>query len=190
MDKADVSERSEEAEVGRLSRREWELSEKVIELEKALASRNERDAIREMEIRSLRSELELQTAYGSALEEQKNAYGSALEEQKTAYSSALEEQKTAYRSALQQQKASFEQLLRERMQHIEWLRSHLDQLVSIPAIAPVLSEQDARAALLAERQRISYRVVERLLRYRLLFGPVRDKLRSGSPRRARSDPPA
>ena len=93
-----------------MTRREWELTEKVIELENALASRIEKGEIREMEIRSLRSELELKTAYSSTLE---------------------------------QQKVSLEQLSQERMHHIEWLRSHLDHLVSIPALAPVLSEQDA-----------------------------------------------
>jgi hypothetical protein len=157
VDKADASERSQEAEVGRLTRREWELTEKVIELENALASRIERDEIREMEIRSLRSELELKTAYSLALE---------------------------------QQKISLEELSQERMQHIEWLRSHLDHLVSIPALAPMLSEQDARAALLAERQRISYRMVKRLSRHRRLFDPVRAALRLVSPRRGRSDPTA
>jgi hypothetical protein len=58
------------------SRENWELMERVAELEAVLAERDERDRIRELEISALRHELELRLAYSSSLEQ-------ALEEQRT-----------------------------------------------------------------------------------------------------------
>jgi hypothetical protein len=58
------------------SRENWELMERVAELEAVLAERDERDRIRELEISALRHELELRLAYSSSLER-------ALEEQRT-----------------------------------------------------------------------------------------------------------
>jgi hypothetical protein len=57
------------------SRENWELMERVAELEARLAEREERDRIRELEIAALRHELELRFAYNSSLER-------ALEEQR------------------------------------------------------------------------------------------------------------
>ena len=156
-----VSERSTEVKSERTTRREWELSEKVVELERALASRIERDEIREMEIKSLRSELDLRVAYNTALEQQK----AALEQQKASLEQLAQERLELANERLQ--------VAQERLHHIEWLKGHLDHLVSIPALAPVLSEEDARAALVAERQRLSYRIVARLSRHRRMFEGAR-----------------
>jgi hypothetical protein len=61
------------------SRENWELMERVAELEAKLAEREERDRIRELEISALRHELELRFAYNTslerALEEQRNLNG-------------------------------------------------------------------------------------------------------------------
>jgi hypothetical protein len=57
------------------SHENWELMERVAELEAVLAERDGRDQIRELEISALRHELELRLAYSSSLER-------ALEEQR------------------------------------------------------------------------------------------------------------
>ena len=153
-EQADVSDWRPEPESGRMTRREWELSERLSELENSLASRIERDEIREIEIRSLRAEVELRIAYNAALE---------------------------------QELASTEQLAEERLQRIGWLQGHLDHLVSIPTLAPILSEDDARAELLAERQRLSHRIVDRISRHRRLFDTARGAVGVIVPRRKGSD---
>jgi DNA primase len=50
------------------TRVEWDLAERVAELEAQLAERLERERIRELEITALHNELELRFAYNSALE--------------------------------------------------------------------------------------------------------------------------
>src|SRR5579859_6214788 len=52
-----------------LARREWDLRERVEELESELKERVERDRIRELELVSQRHELEVRFAYNAMLEE-------------------------------------------------------------------------------------------------------------------------
>src|SRR5262245_51401162 len=52
-----------------LARREWELRERVAELESELEERIERERIRELELASQRRELEVRFAYNAALEQ-------------------------------------------------------------------------------------------------------------------------
>jgi len=105
-----------------LTRREWELAERVSELEARLEESNRSAALREIELQSLRHELELRMAYNSHLED----------------------------------------LASERQKQIDWFRRHAGPIASVVE----LNDDDVRTQLLAERQRISYRLVQRLSRSR------------------------
>ena len=130
-----------------VSHTEWELMERVSELETQLAEGAERDHVRDLEISSLRHELELRFAYNSYLEK------------------AVQEQK----------------------ERVEYLQTHLDQLTHVFAAesaslnaaaraeadradaasargdAEAAGRREAERLLLAERSRISYRLVLWLL---------------------------
>lgn len=118
-------------ELRSMTRREWDLAEKVAELDTRLAAAIEATTLREIEIRSLRQELELRMTYNKHLEE----------------------------------------LAEERLREVEWLRRSLD--ASRLGHLADMSVEDARLALIAERQRLSYRAVQLLTRYRKVFGAVK-----------------
>lgn len=107
-----------------MTRREWELAERVVELEGRLGEVSHSETMREIEVQAIRHELDLQMAYNRHLE----------------------------------------QLLSERQLQIDWFRIHAGPLSSVA----VMDEEDARLQLLAERQRISYRFVQRISRFRRL----------------------
>lgn len=103
-----------------MTRSEWELAERVSELEARLEEAMRSAALREIELDSLRHELELRMAYNGHLED----------------------------------------LASERQKQIDWFRRHAGPIASVVE----LNDDDVRTQLLAERQRISYRIVQRLSR--------------------------
>lgn len=68
MDSAEDGARNLEVAPSKLSRAEWDLMERVAELEGQLAERVERERVREIEISSLRHELELRFEHNSSLD--------------------------------------------------------------------------------------------------------------------------
>jgi colicin import membrane protein len=144
-----------------LARREWELRERVAELQSELGERIERERIRELELASQRRELEVRFAYNAALEQR------VLEHQHQvewlhgqfalqAQSFAAEHQRVADEFAAERERVA------ELQRAIEAIQRERD---------------DARAELDAERRRVSSRAVQRwtsrVKKHRVLFAMLR-----------------
>lgn len=112
-----------------LARREWELCERIDELQSALTERIERERIRELELMSQRHELEVRFTYNAMLEER----------------------------------------VVDHADQIAWLHKHADGEAERFAVEARYANQfqrerdEIRAELDAERRRLSYRVVQRLV---------------------------
>lgn len=113
-----------------LARREWELRERIDELQSALTERIERERIRELELMSQRHELEVRFTYNAMLEER----------------------------------------VVDHADQIAWLHKHADGEAERFAVQDrrIATEHERerdeiRAELDAERRRLSYRVVQRLV---------------------------
>ena len=151
-----------------LTRRDWELRERVGELQAELSERIERERIRELELASQRHELEIRFAYNATLEQR------VLEHQQQIawLQGHLESEERRFGSEHQRLAEEIERgaealrLERERVaEHqraVDWFQRERDS---------------ARAELDAERQRVSYRVVQRgtawLRRHRILSAVLR-----------------
>lgn len=144
-----------------LARREWELRERVAELESDLAERIERERIRELELVSQRSELNVRFAYNAALEQR------VLEHQRQvewlhdqfalqAQGFAAEHQRIADECAAERERAA------ELRRTIEAVQRERDEV---------------RAEFDAERRRVSYQAVQRLItrarKHRVVFAMLR-----------------
>ena len=125
------------------ARREWELCERIDELQSALTERIERERIRELELMSQRHELEVRFTYNAMLEER----------------------------------------VVDHADQIAWLHKHADGEAGRFAAEARYANQfqrerdEIRAELDAERRRLSYRVVQRLVsrmkKHRVIFALLR-----------------
>jgi hypothetical protein len=147
-----------------MTRKEWDLSERVTELQGQLTERVERERVRELEISSLRHELELRFGYNSALER------NAVERQGhidrlDAHIEQITNVFSAEMTRLSAEVATERHRLEQANLRIAAETARADEAVSALAAA----EQ----TILAERQRISYRLVTRLTERRFAFGLLR-----------------
>jgi hypothetical protein len=136
-----------------LARRDWELRERVGELQAELSERIERERIRELELASQRHELEIRFAYNATLEQR------VLEHQQQIawLQSHLEHE--AQRFAGEHQRLTDEiergaealaverERVAEHQRAVDWFQRERDL---------------AREELAAERRRVSYRAVQRV----------------------------
>jgi len=136
-----------------LSRREWELRERVEELEAELAERLERERIRELELVSQRHELEVRFAYNAMLEERVVDHANQIGLLHGHINAAAEH----YATERQRVDAEFHALAAELAAE----REHLAQ--ARRTIEEVERERDGtQNELAAERSRLSYRMVQRV----------------------------
>lgn len=136
-----------------LSRREWELRERVEELQIELAERLERERIRELELLSQRHELEVRFAYNAMLEERVVDHANQIGLLHGHINAAAEH----YAAERERVDAEFHALATELAAE----REHLAEAQR--AREEMERERDAiRSELAAERQRLSYRAVQRL----------------------------
>ena len=151
-----------------LSRREWELRERVDELESELAERLERERIRELELVSQRHELEVRFAYNAMLEERVVDHANQVHLLHGHINAAAEH----YAAERQRVDADFHALAAELAAE----REHVAEVQR--ALEEAQRERDeARVELAAERQRLSYRAVQglanRIRRHRYLSAILR-----------------
>ena len=144
-----------------LARREWDLRERVAELEAELDKRVERDRIRELELASLRRELEVRFAYNAALEQRVLEHKQELDwmHQQFALQAqgfAAEQERAAAELAAARERVEEQQRRAEALQH---------------------EVDGVRAELEAERGRVSYRLVQRITtrvrKHRVVFVTLR-----------------
>jgi len=149
-----------------LARRAWDLSERVAELEAELDQRIERDRIRELELSSLRRELDVRFAYNAALEERVLEHKQQIDWMHQQF--ALQVQGFA----ADQERAAQELAVERERGHEQ--RQRADALEGDVA--------GLRAELDAERGRVSYRLVQRITRraqkHRVVFVTLRRTARS------------
>jgi chromosome segregation ATPase len=168
-----------EGSVPALGRREWELRERVAELESEVAERIERERIRELELGSQRRELEVRFAYNAALEQrvlehqqqiewlhgqfERQHQGNVAEQQRVAEENQrVVDQLTAERERLGEALTLERERVAEHQRAVEWFQHERDEV---------------RRELDAERRRLSYRLVQRATtwvnRHRFLKGVLR-----------------
>jgi hypothetical protein len=151
-----------------VGRREWELSERVTDLEAQLAEQLERERIRELEIISLRRELEVRFAYNSMLEH------NALERQKEIDWLKHRVEHDAQVLANERVRAAEEHRLaaEERERAAEELAAQCGRTLEAHD-----AWEQAQKTLAAERNRLSYRMSNRavswLTGHGVLFAVVR-----------------
>lgn len=155
--------------------------QRVTELEAELAEQVERDRLREIEIRSLHDQLNLYTAFNhyveAAIAEQRQQLTEPLAQlhrQLETVLSELAEQRRSLEEQLAEQRQSFQAKLAEEHQVIEAAlaeqrhSSSRAQLQIAELTESLHGETSRRQAaedmLAAERSRVSYRAVQRLLR--------------------------
>jgi hypothetical protein len=136
-----------------LSRRDWELRERVGELEAELSERIERERIRELELSSQRHELEVRFAYNATLEQRVLEHQRQIEWLQGHLESEEHRFAAEHQQLTEEIERSAEALAVERERVAEHQR----------AVDWFQRERDlARAELDAERQRVSYRAVQRV----------------------------
>jgi hypothetical protein len=149
-----------------LARRAWTSQERVTELETELDQRIERERIRELELASLRRELEVRFAYNATLEQRMLDHKQQLDWMHEQF--ALQAQ--GYAAELERVS---QQLVEERAR-IDEQHRHADELAH--------ELEAVRSELAAERARVSYRLVQRLTRrtqnHRVVFVTLRRTARS------------
>ena len=151
-----------------LTRRDWELRERVGELQAELSERIERERIRELELASQRHELEIRFAYNATLEQrvlehqQQIAWlQSHLEHEAQRF--AGEHQRLVEEIERSAEALAFErERVAEHQRAVDWFQHERDYV---------------REELAAERRRVSYRVVQRaanwLRKHRVLSAVLR-----------------
>ena len=158
-----------------LTRREWELRELVDEVQAQLAEHIERERVQELEIVSLRHELELRFAYEATLDERVLEQQGRLE---WAHATINREAEifAAVHDRLDGEIAAETQRTAEALQAcavVEWERGEIARERDDAA----RETEAARAELAAERARVSYRAVQRVTvqvkKHRLLAGVMR-----------------
>lgn len=153
-------------------------NQRVTELEAELSERVERDRLREIEIRSLEDQLNLYTAFNhyveAAIAEQRqhlteplsqlhSQLETVLSEQLETVLSELAEQRQSFEAKLEEVHQALEAALAEQRQSASWARLHIAELTE-SLHGETSRRQAAEDMLAAERSRVSYRVVQRLLR--------------------------
>ena len=155
-----------------LTRRDWELRERVGEMQAELAERIERERIRELELASQRHELEIRFAYNATLEQR------VLEHQQQIawLHGHLEHESQRFAAELQRLAEEIERAaealavererVAEHQRAVDWFQRERDLV---------------RSELEAERRRMSYRAVQRVAtwvrKHRVLSGLLRRSAR-------------
>ena len=151
-----------------MTRREWELGERVAELETELSERIERERIRELELASQRHELEVRFAYNAMLEER------VLDHQQQIEFLHRHIDAESQRFNDERQRGAAE-LTAER-EHVAAAQREVAE-IRLEMEAVERSRDDVQRELDAERRRFSYRVVQRvatrLKKHRLLSAVLR-----------------
>lgn len=132
----------------------WEWQERIAELESQLAEAAERDQVRELEISSLRHELELRFAYNAVLEE-KVAEQRARADQLLAHADYLQHHLEHLTSVFAAESASMSDAIRAESERANTEHHR--------ANAEVAARHASEDLLARERARISYRLMQRLL---------------------------